>query len=268
MVANSIFWEPSALGQKFNVEKFFRDAEALHLTFEEALAYSEAEDGDVRKRTDDFVAYESEFEESIDRITSNVVGRTLFRLIVAKARMRRGGEKMRLVSYGGSVNRYELKEFAVKINLNMFDEDGIGVNERQYYYADKNGDIVPKRKTLDGTIFHEFCHALHDISRSGEIADGNQLSGTNEILACSWGNDEELRTIAGCTLGQRYDPICDHCYELCICMDRNQTFFPRYSHEGYDAAAGESDEAAKRKRMRAHFFESQVIMGGWRSYVL
>ncbi|MDR2664087.1 MAG: hypothetical protein LBB14_00965, partial [Puniceicoccales bacterium] len=144
---------------------------------------------------------------------------------------------------------------------------GNGVSARQYYYVDKDGEIVPKPKTLAGTIFHEFCHALHDIERTGEISEGNRLAGTNAILAYTWGNDEELRTIAGCTLGPKYDPLCDHCYDLCICLDRGLTFYPRYSHEGHDSASGDREEAGKRRKLQAHFSESQKIMGGWRDYV-
>jgi hypothetical protein len=268
MAKNSIFLEPSPNGPKFNEDKFFRDAEALHLNFEETLVYSRTQDSEVRGRTNDFVDYEPEFQNALDEICSNVVGRTLFRFIVTKAHMRRDGEKIRLVSYGGPVNQYALKEFAVKINLRMFDGDGNGISARQYYYVDGNGEIVPKPKTLAGTIFHEFCHALHDIERTGEIAEGNQLARTNEILAYSWGNDEELRTISGCTLGPRYDPLCDHCYELCICLDRGRIFFPRYSHEGHDSASGEREEVDKRRKLQAHFSESRKIMEGWRAYVL
>jgi hypothetical protein len=264
----AIFLDPIAGGRKFNGEKFFRDAEALHLSFNEALIYSQTQDMEVRERTNDFVDYEPAFATALDEITSNVVGRTLFRFIVTKARMRRNGEKIRLMSYDGPVNQYSLKEFAVKINLNMFDGNGNGIGERQYYYVDERGDVVPKTKTLAGTIFHEFCHALHDIERAGEITDGNQLAGTNEILHYTWGNDEELRTIAGCTLGPKYDPVCDHCYELCICIDRNRIFFPRYSHEGYSSTSSEREESDKRRRLRAHFSESRVIMNGWHTYVL
>jgi hypothetical protein len=268
MAGYAIFLDTAADIRKFDEEKFFRDAEALHLSFDEALVYSETQDGDVRKRTNDFVDYGPEFAAALDEITSNVVGRTLFRLIVTKARMRKNGEKIRLLPYDGSVNQYSLKEFAVKINLRMFNQNGEGVGDCQYYYMDAKGDVVPKAKTLSGTIFHEFCHALHDIERTGEIADGNQLAGTNEILCYTWGNDEELRTIAGCTLGPKYDPICDHCYELCICLDRSRIFFPRYSHDGYDASCGDHEEAARRRKLLAHFSESRVIMNGWRAYVL
>ena len=266
-VDGAIFLEPVAGWRQFDKKKFFRDAEALHLSFDEALVYSETEDMDVRKRTNDFVSYGPEFAAALDEITSNVVGRTLFRFIVTKARMRRKGERIRLIPYEGSVNQYSIREFAVKINLRMFDVNGEGVRERQYYYVDKGGMVVPKPKTLAGTMFHEFCHALHDLERASEIAEGNRLAKTNEILYWTWGSDEELRTIAGCTLGPKYDPVCDHCYELCVCVDRGRTFFPRYGHDGYDASNSELEESQKRQKMLAHLSESRIIMNGWRDYV-
>ncbi|MDR2664469.1 MAG: hypothetical protein LBB14_03025, partial [Puniceicoccales bacterium] len=78
MARNTLFLEPFPGGPIFNETKFFRDAEAVHLTFEEAVVYSQTQDSEVRGRANEYVNYEPEFEGALDEICSNVVGRTLF----------------------------------------------------------------------------------------------------------------------------------------------------------------------------------------------
>jgi hypothetical protein len=176
--------------------------------------------------------------------------------------------KLSLVNYRSSRNEYDPADFSVAIDRSLFEETGDGVTARQYYYIDENGVVTLKPKTLVGTLFHEFCHALHDVERIGEMTERNQLYGTNTILAWTWGEDEELRTITGYTLGVNYDPVCDHCFDLCHCLLHRRNFYPRYSHDGYDASSAVHEEEGKRRKLLAHFSESRKIMEGWKDYVL
>ncbi|MDR2576828.1 MAG: hypothetical protein LBC42_02140 [Puniceicoccales bacterium] len=249
-------------------DAFLRDAEKLHLTFDETVVYSQIEDADVRKRLREFVDYEGTFAEVLDEICSNVVGRTLFRLVATKAAMKRGGQRIGLYDGAQNSNLYSRKDFAVLINLRMFDDRGIGIDARQYYCIDEDGQIVPKRKTLVGTLFHEFCHALHDIEQISEITEAGELHNSNYILGCTWDNAEELRTISGCIFGVAYDPICDHCFDLCYSLGRGEPFRPRYSHRGFHDQTPPHEEAMERRKLAAHLSESRKIMDGWKKYVL
>lgn len=253
---------------QFREDLFFNDAEGLHLTFDDTWIYSSIEDADVRARLGEFVEYEPLFSDVLDEICAGVVGRTLFRIIATKSAIRMGGKKIGLFNYDGSASIYSRKDFAVATNRDMFDEHGNGISSQQYYYINDKGEIDTKGKTLAGALFHEFCHALHDIEKISEITDLGELHRSNTILGYTWDSAEELRTITGCVYGGRYDPICEHCFDLCNSIVTRNPFHPRYSHKGYDVTTPPLDEQNGRRQLLAYFSESKKIMDGWKKYVL
>ncbi|MDR0428445.1 MAG: hypothetical protein LBG86_00195 [Puniceicoccales bacterium] len=252
----------------FRREDFFHDAESIHLTFDETWVYSSIQDCDVRKRLDEFVDYAPIFSDTLDDMCENVVGRTLFRLIGTKSTIRMNGRKIKLSNYEGKSSVYSRKDFAIMSNRSMFDDDGNGLSSRQYYYVNEKMELNVKSKNISMALFHEFCHALHDMEKISEITEIGELHRSNEILGAIWDNAEELRTITGCIYGTNYDPICDHCFDLCDSIRKEKPFNPRYSHRGYDSETSSRDEERERRRLIAYYSESQKIMNGWKKYVL
>jgi hypothetical protein len=251
----------------FREDDFLRDAEALHLTFGDTLVYSNFPDCDVRRRLDEFVASDDAFAPVLDALCSNVVGRTLFRMVATKSAVHRGGQRIGLHSCDVGNSLYSRKDFAVLTNLEQFDGTGRGIGAHRYYQVDENGEISTKEITLAGVLFHEFCHALHDIENITEITERGELHRSNPILGFTWDNAEELRTITGCIYGVAQDPLCDHCFELGLAIGEGRPFFPRYSHRGHSPDTPPLEEEAELRKLKAHLSESRKIMDGWKRYI-
>jgi hypothetical protein len=157
-------------------------------------------------------------------------------------------------------SRYSPRLFAVKINLNFYKENGDGISSRKYFYIDNEGEIKTKLKSLAGSLFHEFCHGLHDVS--GTYVPKIDIIITTHKIQDAWEDDEELHTIA-CF---EHDPICDHCFDLCQSLIKKEDFFPRYSHGSHNGA-GEPD-AKKMQKYYNCISASQKFMDWWRGYML
>jgi hypothetical protein len=167
----------------------------------------------------------------------NTVGVTLFRLFLTKRSQ--GDPKIKIVNIGPAQQEEcgeqladqegsSYKNNSVRINLNLYDSSGKGIPERQYYFVGKNGSVIRKGKSMPGSIFHEFVHALH------EIEDKKQYEeyGKNK-LGNDWTNEEELRTISGYMDRNIYDPISDNCFNLCNSITKGIQFHPRIGHIGF-----------------------------------
>jgi hypothetical protein len=142
---------------------------------------------------------------------------------------------------GSSYHNYE-----VRINLNMYNDNGTGIPGRHYYGVDSNGNIVHKPKSLARSIFHEFTHCLHHIEDAVRYdAHSNEKSLPKGILRNTWTNKEERRTISGYMDDETYDPICDHMFDYHQSIMKKEPFCPRYSHWGYDANECGDDENTK-----------------------
>jgi hypothetical protein len=133
----------------------------------------------------------------------------------------------------------------VRINLNLYDNLGKGIPERQYYFMKKNGSVIRKGKSMHGSIFHEFVHALH------EIEDKTQYKKNGDDEFCEyWTDKEELRTIAGYMDRNIYDPICENCFYLCNSITKGVPFHPRIGHIGFVIrTTNETDEFDKSKEL-------------------
>ncbi|MDR1488619.1 MAG: hypothetical protein LBI26_02675 [Holosporales bacterium] len=152
---------------------------------------------------------------------------------------------------------YSPTDFAVKINLDLYNP--IEVNKKQYYALD--GDkVVLKPKTLAGSIFHEFVHGLHHVSKTPK---NNKVCIPNTLPEYIWQNDEELRTITGYINESFYDPICDHVFDYSL---YGESFQPRYGHLGYDNLKSLHD-AEQRQKLLLYAPESQKIMDNWKRYM-
>ncbi|MDR1333298.1 MAG: hypothetical protein LBJ69_02750 [Holosporales bacterium] len=247
----------------FNRELFLENVRKIHLTdSEEMVAYDAIPDTDVRKRLSEIIeldktlisykgktlsnlaTHKETFNRALDNVCSNVVGNTMFKLLLVKVSRAR---KIHLVNYDEDGSLFSPKDYAVKINLSLYDPGGVGIPSRQYYYIKEDGTLGTKLKSLNGSIFHEFCHGLHDVSRT--TADKTR-DGT------IWFNKEELRTIT-CF---NHDPICDHVFDLCQSITNGTPFHPRYSHNGWPSR--------KECDLLKGITESQKFMDGWREYMI
>lgn len=251
----------------FREELFFEDAEKLHLTFDESWVYSQIPDCEVRERLGEILAYDSIFSAVLDEICSNVVGRTLFRLLSTKAAMAGKEQNLRLVHRDCNGSYYSRRDFAVLTNRSLFDGAGLARDGSCYYCLEEEGKIGTKPATLTATLFHEFCHALHDLEKISEITVTGELHRSNSVLARTWDNAEELRTITGCIYGVAQDPICDHCLDLNLSLARGEPFHPRYSHKGFDADTLPREEEMGRRELLSYLSESRKILDGWKRYV-
>jgi hypothetical protein len=149
----------------------------------------------------------------------------------------------------------------VYINLNRYESDGSGKTHRQYYGITKDEKIEPKLKSMAGSMFHEFCHALHDIS--GTMISSNKICISEELQEV-WEDDEELRTIT-CF---EHDPICDHCFDFVQSILKSKPFLPRSSHNLGYRSRKPLDDAENREKLLQHFLKYKILLEGWREYTL
>jgi hypothetical protein len=197
----------------FNIAAFLEDAKKVHsLT-------NELPDINVNERLDEFIDYDrSLFSRVLDDICNNMVGNTMFTLLMMKLP---SGQRLKIINIGPEEARellvkqkgssYSHTTYAVKVNLNVYDRFGVGIPERQYYCMDGNRNISLKPKSLSASIFHEFTHCLHHIEDAVRYERDRALPRPADKL---WTSKEECRTIGGYIPPDIYDPICDNCFDL------------------------------------------------------
>jgi hypothetical protein len=246
----------------FNESKFLENVQKIHLKSNEISIYRAIADTAVRMKLDEFVDYgkNPRFSAALDEICANIVGRTMFKLLMTKMSVHK--QTMRILEH--TVEKYGsyYSKNTVYINLNRYEADGSGKTHRQYYGATEEGKIFPKLKSMAGSIFHEFCHALHHISRTNMERRIYEICISVELRKV-WGEDEEFRTI-NC---HKHDPICDHCFDLCQSILKKETSLPRCSHNiGYRSGNAAKD-TENREKLRQHFIEYKDLMEGWREYI-
>ncbi|MDR2723667.1 MAG: hypothetical protein LBB25_00465, partial [Holosporaceae bacterium] len=85
----------------FNHEKFVNTVKQKHLKPEEIPTYESIPDSDVREKLDDFIDYgkNPRFSKALDEICENVVGRTMFKVLLTK--MMSQGKRMCITPYAG-----------------------------------------------------------------------------------------------------------------------------------------------------------------------
>jgi hypothetical protein len=254
----------------FNHVKFANAVKKIHLKPWEIPAYESIPDSEVRKKLDEFIDYSKnpQFSAALDEICENLVGQTMFKIFVTKMEVggiikSKGKIKIMKQDEKEKGSQYCHKIFAVKINFDRYYSNGIGISEKQYYCLDETGGIRKKLKSLAGSLFHEFCHAVHYIN--GTNVKVNVLCLGKTPLKEVWGKDEELRTIT-CF---NSDPICDHCFDLCQSILKSEPFFPRYAHNiGYKSIDLPAIGDRKRKKLLQFLPLSQKFMDGWKEYAL
>jgi hypothetical protein len=227
---------------------------------DETAAYLAIRNAEVRRKLDEVVDYgkNPRFSKALDEICENPVGKTMFKVLIIK--MQAEKKTMRIWQHAGNGSYYE--EYVVYVNLSFYEENGAGISSRRYFYLDKRGKIGTKLKSLAASIFHEFCHGLHDISETYTDDRKNVLCLERSLFGKIWGDDEELRTIT-CF---NDDPICDHCFDLCRSIRENEQFRPRYSHGGYVGETEPSELCLK--EWYECIPDSQKFMDGWKEYVI
>jgi hypothetical protein len=247
----------------FNETKFLENAQKIHLKSNEIPIYAAIADADVRAKLDEFVDYGANprFSAALDEICENLVGRTMFKLLIAK--MTKRNQTMRILEH--RVEKYGscYSQNTVYINLNRYELNGSGKAHRQYYGITEEGEVKQKLKSMSGSMFHEFCHALHDISGTLIDCDAHNICVSVELQEV-WGEDEEFRTIT-C---HKHDPICDHCFDLMQSILKNKPFLQRCSHNmGYRSSETEKN-TGKKNKLSKHFLKYKDLLEGWREYVL
>jgi hypothetical protein len=229
---------------EFNTNQFIIDAKTIHLTQDEIPKFEAIPDTAVRSELDKFIDYDkSLFSTALDDICENIVGRTMFKILIIKltpcSRIRitdigyeQSYDERPLSKQKGSA--YSHTTYTVKINTNFYNNSGTGISERQYYCVDKNSNITLKPKYVTNSMFHEFTHCLHHIG-DGMRYEAYRRASTPAL----WTNREERRTISGyveadCyTATDVYDPICDNCFVLCNPTGSGIPRCPRIGHIGY-----------------------------------
>jgi hypothetical protein len=222
---------------------FLNDVKNIHLKPEELPKFESVQETDVRDKLDEFLEYDTAlFSKALDDVCNNFVGNTMFRLMMIKLPV---GQKVKIIDIGPSEKDYALTKqdgssygaYEVWINLNIYDNSGVGISQRQYYCVDAKGQIVLKLKSMAGSLFHEFTHCLHHVEDTEKYAI---YSKRESLLKDNpWRTKEERRTISGYTekdeytLTDVYDPICDNCFSFCDAMGSNTPYLPRAGHEGY-----------------------------------
>jgi hypothetical protein len=253
----------------FNYEKFVEDTKERHLTSSEILIFDGLEHVDVRNVIDLDGTYEyhtKTFENTsgskvilrraLDVIHDDIVGQTLLRLLTIRCGL--SGRKIGLVTYSGNGSRYHEVSEAVFVNLSLYQPDGSGLPERQYYSVNPSGEVVHKLKSLEQSIFHELVHGLHYIS-DGKYADAVSCQ-YGSVMETIWSDDEELRTITGYMCNQQYDPVCDHVFDYSL---HGNPFCPRYGHIGwYDG------DSRNPPILVDNLANQMVYLKGWSTYQL
>jgi hypothetical protein len=201
----------------FNKAAFLEDANKVHLEVGGTLPVI-----NVRREIDKFIDYDrSLFSRALDDICSNIVGNTMFTLLMTKLSP---GRRLGIIDIGPAETRtvealvdqkgssYSREIHAVNINLNVYKRSGIGIRARQYYCIDEKGGIALKRKSVPSSLFHEFTHYLHHVEDAEQYERDRTPPDPRDEL---WTSKEECRTIAGYIAPNIFDPICDNCFHLC-----------------------------------------------------
>jgi hypothetical protein len=261
--------------KQFNEVKFLENVQKIHLKPKEMRIYSKNFDEEVRGKLKNFVQYDETrvIMRALDEICANIVGRIMFKVLMTKIEVNnilKNRGKLKILEHvkDGSEYSHQKKDFAVKINLNFYEPSGVGKPERRYYYINKEGEIKTKPKSLAGSLFHEFCHALHDVSETRISSRKNVLCLDGTPFKDVWSTDEELRTIT-CFLDSNsgcYDPICDHCFDQVQSIMKNESFRPRYSHGGYTGI--EEPNFIDLYEFYKCIPASKKYMNGWMEYVI
>jgi hypothetical protein len=161
----------------FNHLKFANAVKKIHVKPEEIPAYESIPDSEVRKKLDDFIDYgkNPRFSAALDEICENIIGRTMFKVLMTKMMLLH--KTMHITHHDGDGSYYE--KYVVYVNLSFYKENGTGIPSRYYFYIDEKGEIKLKLKSVAGSIFHEFCHGLHDVS-------GTHISSKRNVLCARY----------------------------------------------------------------------------------
>jgi hypothetical protein len=260
----------------FDYEKFIKDMKEKHLKPNEISMFDNLELVDASSIIDLDERYKFEIKKgkylwcqntcdnknmlrgALSVICNNVVGRTLLKLLMIKHGS--SSEKIGLVNYQENGSCYDKTIKAILVNLSLYQPDGSGVPNRQYYSVDPANNIVLKQKSLEKSIFHELVHCLH-YTNDGKYAE-NILCREGSAMKGIWDDDEELRTITGYMCGQACDPICDHVFDYSL---HGGPFCPRYGHGGWSDGEEEDETLLD---LEENLINQTAYLSGWTAYNL
>jgi hypothetical protein len=179
-------------------------------------------------------------------------------------------KKRPLVTQAGS----SYDDYEVWINPNVYDGDGVGIPERQYYCLNEKDNIAIKRKSMAGSMFHEFTHCLHHIEDAEKYIAYSDLNSLPKYDGKDnpWSDKEELRTITGYN-DNVYDTICDNCFEIYEAVSSKKpdslqvTYNLRVGHIGYRSDLPDKDKENIEELQKYITFNKKVVEH-WKGYLI
>jgi hypothetical protein len=142
----------------------------------------------------------------------------------------------------GIQNGYILDTHTICINFGLYNEHGI--NKHTSCGINDDMDIVSKTGTLSESLFHELCHAFHDVTgilkMTGSPALDCIYNGSSaKYLWTTKENpiDEELYNITGKYydgVSICFDPICCNMFDICNSLKIGKKIEQRIFHTPYE----------------------------------
>jgi hypothetical protein len=204
----------------------------------------------LKREVSKYIQYEPNFDQYIDEIMENIVGRKMLRLLIANMKVEKI-PPLKIKATTIKCDHFDAEKNKIYINSTNYNSSGMIRN--QLCALDTNEKLVPKNNSIGDVIFHEFCHALHRYGKKEQtkcklldkVYEELQVDGTYKVRQEKylWTNDkskepkkceddEELYTITGYFYGG-FDPINCNMYDICKCLKNKEPITQRVFHYYY-----------------------------------
>jgi hypothetical protein len=201
----------------------------------------------LKREISKYIQYEPNFDQYLDEIMENIVGRKMLRLLIANMKE---NEPTGLWIGVGAKDEFD----GVKITINLDDYNEAGITKRPLCGLDIRGQLIEKYDSIGDTIFHELCHALHKYSERDQnecrfldkIYEELQVDGIYKVRQekylwtdnksedpNNYEDDEELYTITGHHYGG-FDPINCNMYNICKNANNKWSIIQRMFHADHE----------------------------------
>lgn len=228
-----------AYSGEFNSKLFIEQAENMHLKDSKVLEQYKSIT-DIRTEINSYIKHNSVFDKYLDEICENTVGNTMLKLLVANVKAKPTAEQklINLVQVSGEAaqDQYVPSTHTVHINFDLYNERGI--NKHRLCGADMSKNLVSTTGTLSEFLFHELCHAFHDISgvlKPTSLDKSITLSHVYSSISTKhlWSNDEEAYNITGRShdgVSLSFDPISCNMFDMWNSLKMEKSIVQRVFH--------------------------------------